>query len=130
MYINLLLIIIIICIICNYLIIVGNTKCNHNTNNIEYIRASQLPEKNITETIDLKTINIKFDRRVPCGIYNIKTLYGNGILIVDKNNNNIGYLHMSDMTVIKNINVFDIWNVDKISSKNNPFVATYNNGCC
>jgi hypothetical protein len=130
MYIKLLLVILIICIICNYIIKFNDSNCKYIATNVNYIRASQLPKQANTESIDLNTINIKFDRIVPCGMYNIKTLYGNGILIVSNIDDTIGYLHMNDMTVIKNIDIFDIWNLDRISSKDNPFVETYNNGCC
>ena len=130
MYINLILVILLICIICSYIIEIGSSKCKYISNDVKYIRASKLPEKANTEYIGLTTINIKFDRFVPCGMYNIKTLYGDGILIVSNNSDNIGYLHMNDMSVINNIDIFDIWDIDKLESKDNPFVKTYNNGCC
>ena len=128
MYINLLLIIILVYMICNYLIIMGQNKCISKTNNIKYIRASKLSTVIKPEHMKLAGINIKFDRDVSCGIYNITTLYGSGVLIVGKDNNT-GFLHINDMTVIKDINMFDIWDIEKLES-GVSFIKTYNTGCC
>ena len=47
MYINLILVILLICIICSYIIEIGSSKCKYISNDVKYIRASQLPEKKI-----------------------------------------------------------------------------------
>lgn len=130
MIINLVIVLLIIIILCNSITHSGKYKCPNFPFKINYVRGSRLPESINTERVGISTVNLKLDRDVPCGMYNVENSYGNAILIVSRDNYRIGYMNMKNMDIIKNIDLFDIWNLKRMESDDNLFISTYNRGCC
>ena len=130
MIINLVIVLLIFIVIFNCIVYNNQYKCPKYILKINYIRASRLPGSKYSERVEIDTINLKLDRDVPCGIYKVKTLYGYGILIVAKNNKRIGYLNMKDTKLYDNVNLFDVWDIERINTDDNQFINTYNRGCC
>lgn len=130
MIMNLFILLSIIIILFNSLIYAGTYKCPTNQVHVNYARASRMPGATYKERVGLDTINVKLDRDVPCGIYKIKTIYGNGLLFVSNNNYRYGYINMKNINNIINIKLLDIWDLKRLESKENLFIDTYNKGCC
>jgi hypothetical protein len=130
MIIYLVLILLIVCMLCNSITYSTIYKCPKKDISIKYIRASRLPIKNNQEEFGIDIINLKLDRDVPCGVYSLTNMFGYGILFVGASNSRIGYMNMKDMTLLKDINIFDIWDLKRIESPKNGFIQTYNKGCC
>ena len=130
MIINLIIVLVIVIIMCNSIIYSGKYKCPAFPLKVNYVRGSRLPGVKYTQRVGIDTINLKLDRDVPCGIYTLKNTYGDGILIVSRDNQRLGYMNMRNMDVIKNINLFDLWDLQRVESRDNLFIDTYNRGCC
>jgi hypothetical protein len=124
MIINLLIVLLILILLCNISIYSIRNTCPKNNIQIKYVRASKL-----SDTQTSKFINIKLDRDVPCGVYELKTAYGEGIMFVPKLNSRTGYLNVKDMNNIMNVTLFDLWNINRINS-DDQIVSMYNIGCC
>lgn len=130
MIINLVVVLLIVIVMCSSITYNTQYKCPKYTVKIKYVRGSRLPAKRLTERVGFNTIDLKLDRDVPCGIYSMNNAYGKATLIVDRNNSRMGYMNMKNMDVISKINLFDLWDLQRIESEGNPFVKTYNRGCC
>lgn len=130
MIINLVIILLIVIVLCNSVIYSNKYKCPSYSLKIDYVRGSRLPGTIYSEKVGVDTINLKLDRDVPCGIYNLKNAYGDAVLHVGHGNPRFGYMAMKDMSAIANINLFDLWDLHRQESEENYFVQTYNRGCC
>jgi hypothetical protein len=140
MIIQLVFIILIVLLFFNSIIYSGTYKCPGNAVKINYVRASRLPGTvgyrnaspgtGLARRIGIDTINLKLDRDVPCGIYSIMTMYGAGVMFVGRNNYRVGSMNIKDMSLIANVNMFDLWGLERMENKDNNFIATYNAGCC
>jgi hypothetical protein len=130
MIVHLVLILLIVIMLCNSITYSTINKCPNQDISIRYIRASRLPGKNYQERVGLDTINLKLDRDVPCGVYSLTNMFGYGVLFVSSSNPKFGYLSMKDLTVLDDINIFDMWDLKRLESPNNGFIQTYNRGCC
>jgi hypothetical protein len=97
---------------------------------LDYLRIYVLPGKNYAERVGLDTLNIKLDRDIPCGVYSVKTAYGNGIIFIGSPSSNVGYFFMTDTKYLEKINMFDVWDIKRLESDDNKFLLTYNRGCC
>lgn len=129
MMITLLVIFLMLIFLCNLSIYNINTSCTNSNINIKYVRASKL--QNIQENkLGINVINVKLDRNVPCGIYKLKTVYGNGFMYVDNSDPKSGYLNVQDMSNIINVGLFDLWDLNKITSDDDQIIKMYNTGCC
>lgn len=130
MIIHLVLVLLIVILLCNSITFNSIYKCPKYPIKIKYLRASRLPGIKFKESIGIDTVALKLDRDVPCGIYKIVNAYGYGILFVSSSNPRIGYMHMNNMDLLKNINLLDVWDLQRLESEDNGFVQTYNRGCC
>lgn len=130
MIINHIIVLLIVIILFNSLIYNTYYKCPKFPLNINYLRASRLPGTQYDIRIGINTMNLKLDRDIPCGMYQVSTSYGDGILIVGRSNRRIGYLNIQDMSILNDINALDMWNIIRIESNDNDFINTYNRGCC
>lgn len=125
-----LLIILIIVILCfNSIIYNSIHACPTSDILINYAKGSKLPNVFMFNNYGVRTIGIKMDRDVPCGIYNLSTSYGDGILFVPKGNTRLGYLNISNMDLLNDIDVLDMWKLKRITD-DSDMVRTYNKGCC
>lgn len=130
MIIELVLILLIIIFLCNSITFNSIYRCPKYPIKIKYVRASRLPTSNADEILGLNLINLKLDRDVPGGIYSIVNAYGYGMLFVGSANPRIGYLYMSNMKMLDNVNLLDMWDLQRLESSTNGFIQTYNRGCC
>ncbi len=130
MIINLLIVLLIIIAMCSSITYNSKYKCPKFTVNIKYIRASRLPGEHLKERVGIDTINLKLDRDIPCGIYNLMTVYGKAIMFVTNTDSRIGYMHMNNMESVANLSLFDLWDIQRLESSDNQFIQTYNTGCC
>jgi len=130
MILNIVILLIIVIIIFNSIIYSQLYKCPTDPLKIKYVRASRLSETISSDSIGIENINVKFDREVPCGIYHLKTIYGDGIAYVGKGSNRTGYLHVKNMDLLKNVSLLDLWDLVRVISNDNHFIRTYNQGCC
>lgn len=141
MLINLIILLCIILLLFNSIVYSIQYRCPVENIRIDHIRAGRLPgtELELKQRIGISVINLKLDRTIPCGIYSTDTAFGNATLIVNKNSLKIGYLNYSQDILeanpetkkeIDNANLFDLWNINRMSGKNNNFINTYNHGCC
>ena len=120
-------------------------RCPAENIRIDYVRAGRLPgtlpktELESRQKIGISVINLKLDRTIPCGIYNTDTSFGNATLIVSKDSLKVGYLNYSQDILEENpetkkeidkADLFDLWNITRITGKKNKFIDTYNRGCC
>lgn len=124
--IGLLILLMVLLTIFNMIIYNKTYKCPISDEKIISAKGSRLPNE---ESI-LDTIKIKLNKEIKCGIYQTKSFYGNGILIVGFDNYNVGYLKLPDMESLNKINVFDLWDLTRLHSDKNDFIKTYNRGCC
>jgi hypothetical protein len=124
------LIILIFLIFFNSIIYNSMYKCPPYPLKINYVRASRLPNHIIKEKPEINTIRLKLDRDVPCGIYDVSTLYGKGQLFVGSSNYRIGYLYLKDLVSIAQISMFDLWSLRRLESDTDHYIRTYNRGCC
>ncbi len=125
-----LLIVIFLCYLSIYSSINSYPKsCSKYDVQIKYVRASRLQDIQINK-IGINMINLKLDRDVPCGIYALKTAYGDATLYINNTDLRSGYLNMKNMDNIINVNLFDLWYLDRIGSDDNPISKIYNLGCC
>lgn len=130
MIVQLVIILIIVILICNSITFNTIYRCPNMSVKIKYVRASRLPGKQFTERVGIDTLNVKLDRDIPCGIYKVSSSYGNGVLFIGSSNPRAGYLNTPDMDAIKGVNLFDLWNLQRLESSDNAFIQTYNRGCC
>lgn len=145
MLINLLIILCITILLFNSVVYSIQHRCPIENIRIDFIRAGRLPgtlpgtKAESKQTIGISVINLKLDRTVPCGIYSTDTSFGNATLIVNKDSLKIGYLNYGHEVLSNNpetkkeiddANLFDLWNINRITGKNNKFINTYNHGCC
>lgn len=130
MIIQLSIILIIIVILFNSMIYNSIHACPKLAVKISYARGSRLPGNDSDDKFGIDTINLKLDRDIPCGIYNLNTTYGKGTLYVSKNDKRFGYLTIDNMNLLNKVSVLDLWNIERIESDNNYFIMTYNRGCC
>lgn len=130
MIVNLLIVLLIIIVMCNSVTYNSKYRCPKYTVKIKYVRASRLPGETFSEKVGIDTINLKLDRDVPCGIYSLTNAYGKASLFVGNTDSRTGFMHMKNMDVISKINLFDLWDLQRIESDTNIFIRTYNRGCC
>ncbi len=131
MILNLVIVLVIIIIFFNSVTYTHIYKCPQPILKFKYVRASRLPGISVPENEKLfDTMHLSLDRDIPCGIYKIKNTYGNGLLFVSKFNKRIGYMTMRDLEFLKGVNLLDLWDLERIDSKNDLFIKTYNSGCC
>lgn len=134
----LILLIIIIVLIFNCMIYNIEHKCPQNDFNLDYMKASRLPGNRFDRSIGITTINLRLEKKVPCGIYRLNTNFGEATLFVSLKSPYKGYLSFPQVTLAndesnKNINetnIFDLWNIVRLNNTNNDFISTYNRGCC
>jgi len=105
-------------------------KCAPNQLVLRYVRASRLPGANYSERLGIDTVNLRLDREVPCGIYRVRNIYGSGIMFVGSTDQRAGYMNMKNMALIKGINLFDLWDLQRMDASDNQLIGTYNKGCC
>jgi hypothetical protein len=117
-------------LLCNSVNYNTKYKCPKKKYHLDYLRIYVLPGKNYAERVGLDTLNIKLDRDIPCGIYSVKTAYGNGIIFIGSPSSNVGYFFMTDTKYLEKINMFDVWDIKRLESDDNKFLLTYNRGCC
>jgi len=129
MILNLILVLIIAIVLLNTLVYNHIYKCPQPDVKIKYVRGSRLPRALSNDKI-FDSIDLKLDRDVPCGIYNLKNTYGNAIMFVSKYDKRVGYLTMKNMNYLTNIDMIDLWDLDRIESKADGLIKTYNSGCC
>ena len=127
---QLLILLLIIIVLFNCMIYNSQNTCPKMAIKISYARGSRLPGTIFEDRVGIKTINLKLDRDVPCGIYKLNTAYGPGILFVAKGKTRFGYLSIKDMELLKKVSVMDLWSIERIESNDNTFIMTYNRGCC
>lgn len=130
MIVNLLIVLLIIIVMCNSINYNSKYRCPKYTVKIKYVRASRLPGENLPERVGIDTVNLKLDRDVPCGIYSLTNAYGKAALFVSNTDSRTGYMHMTDMNAVAKINLFDLWDLQRLESDSNRFIQTYNRGCC
>lgn len=130
MIIHLALVLLIIIMLCNSITYNTIHKCPNPGVNIRYVRASKLPGKIYQERIGIDTINFKLDRDVPCGVYKVTNMYGYSVMFVGSSNPRLGYLSMKNITVLDDVNILDLWDIQRLKSSDNGFIQTYNRGCC
>lgn len=130
MIIHLVLILVIIVLLCNSITYNSIYKCPKYAVKIKYLRASRLPGKDYTERVGIDTMNMKLDRDIPCGLYKLTTVYGDGVMIVGSSNSRVGYLNISNMDILKGVNILDVWDLQRLEAADNGFIQTYNRGCC
>lgn len=131
MILNLIIVLVIVIIIFNTVAYTHIYKCPQPALKFKYVRASRLPGLPVPDNEKLfDTIHLSLDRDIPCGIYKIKNTYGNGLLFVSKFDKRIGYMTMRDLEFLKDVNMIDLWDLERIDSKVDLFTRTYNNGCC
>ena len=107
-----------------------NTRCPQSEIRVSYARGTRMPGTDYKERVGFDTVNIKLDRDFKCGIYEFTSTYGKGVLYISVENNRLAYANFEDMKSIKNTNIFDFWDIKRMTSDNNLFIKTYNNGCC
>jgi hypothetical protein len=130
MVIQLVLVLVIVILLCNSITFNTIYKCPKYLVKIKYVRASRLPGKNYKERMGIDTINLKLDRDMPCGIYKLVNAYGYGILFVGGSNSRLGYLNMPNLDALKDVDLLDMWDLERLESDDNGFIQTYNRGCC
>ena len=130
MILNLVILLLILIVLCNSVTFNDRYKCPKYAVKMKYMRASRLPDRNITKQTGIDMIILKLDRDIPCGIYNVVNTYGKATLMVSNSNSRIGYMHMKNLGDLVNINLFDFWDLRRVDSDENLFVQTYNRGCC
>jgi hypothetical protein len=133
MLIGSLILLLLIFIIFNYFTYNILRKCPPSELKINNIRASKsniVSKDTVIKRVGIPSIMIKFDQYIPCGIYTATTNYGKTHLYVGNTNQQIGLLENSELNnSIDDVNVFDIWNIER-QNGDDPFTQTYNNGCC
>lgn len=109
---------------------------------IRYVRAGKLLQLSSKTKIDDHVIRLRLDRDVPCGIYDMMTIYGDAILFVNHNDSRTGYMMIRNIDMFrentKNINMLDLWDLERIQFtgpfdpklREYGFIHTYNLGCC
>lgn len=115
-------------------------RCHSDSIKIPYIRAGRLQNRTeIEDRIGITSVNLKLDRDIPCGVYKLGTNYGNATMFVGKESLRLGYLVYAQKILgldpqtkkdIDKADLFDLWNLDRVSQKNDDFINTYNGGCC
>lgn len=127
-----LLLLLLICIVIFQCVVYNiQYRCTRFTVKIEYIRGSRLPVRKTLDVVGIPTIPLKFDRDIECGIYRVATVFGPGSLWVTKSDKRLGYLNL--ITPDKSIdamNIFDIWDITRMDTGDNPIINTFNRGCC
>ena len=127
--INVLLVVILFILFFSLIIYLGKYKCPSPDITINYARATILEYD--TNLNGLRTIKLKLDRSIPCGMYSLKTIYGDGVIFVPNRNDQICYLHKYDMDTLLKIKLIDLWNIRRLQSKSpDDYISTYNNSCC
>lgn len=124
------ILLVIVTIFFNSIIYTQLHKCPTDPITIKYVRASRLSESISTDYMGIENISVKFDRDVPCGIYHVKTIYGDGMIYIGKGNNRTGYLHIKNMNLVKNVYLLDLWDLVREVTNDNHFIRTFNQGCC
>lgn len=130
MIINLVILLVILLLLCNSISYNTTYKCPSFPLKIRYVRASRLPGQTFTQRVGIDTINLKLDRDVPCGIYSVTNIYGQGALMVTHTDPRTGYLSMKDMQLVENAKLVDLWDLQRLDAMDNKFIQTYNRGCC
>lgn len=136
MIINLLIVLLILIVMCTSITYNTKYKCPEYTVKIRYLRASRLPGNSRPEKLGtgFDTINLKLDRDVPCGMYGVTHTYGKSILFVSNTDSRTGYMHMNmnmkNMKGLDKVNLFDLWDLQRLESESDRFIQTYNRGCC
>lgn len=105
--------------------------CNSNEKTIiKSITGYRIKGIGMASQLGFPTINVKFDRDVPCGIYSGTSQYGKCTVIIGKNDLKRADIHflMYDIT-IETQDKFDIFDLTRIVN-NADIIATYNKGCC
>jgi hypothetical protein len=135
-----LIILLVICVLLfNSVVYSTQYRCPGESIKIEYVRAGRLPGTEFKKRVGITTINLKLDRDVPCGIYKLQTSYGDATIFVAKNSKRVGYLNYAQEVLeanpetrreIDSADLFDLWNLDRVSGGDNEFINTYNRGCC
>ena len=128
------IIIILILIICMLLTDErSHVAAHHNSINIDSISATRIINKKmlsgISRSIGIPTINVKFDQKIPSGIYLADSKFGNVTIFVAYNMD-VGHCFFHKfITSIDSESRFDFNNLKKIVSDTNDFIITYNRGC-
>jgi hypothetical protein len=132
LYIELVIILVIIIVLFQCSIYNIQYRCPKESLRISYMRGSRTPPNIHAERVGIPTIDLKLDRDVPCGIYRTSTAFGDGSIFINKNDNRKGYLYLIDNKdkAVDGVNLWDLWNIDRVESTDNHFIATYNKGCC
>jgi hypothetical protein len=130
MLLQLVIILLIVIVMCTSISFNDRYKCPKFAVRMKYVRASRLPDLDSSNQIGKDMIILKLDRDVPCGIYSLNTVYGIATIIVSNTNSRLGYMIMENSKSIAHINLFDLWDLQRIESDTNLFIQTYNRGCC
>jgi hypothetical protein len=139
MLVNLIILLVIVVILFNSVVYSVQHICPAESVKIKYIRAGRIAGTGLKNVAGIETIGLKLDSDVPCGIYRVETPYGNAVLFVSKKSLRMGDLRYSQNMLekapetrkdINDADLFDLWNLDRITDRSNDFVNTYNRGCC
>ena len=128
MNIDILLVVILVVLFFGLIIYLGKYKCPSPNITISYARATILNYE--TNLNGLRTVKLKSDRSIPCGMYSLQTIYGDGVIFVPNKDDMICHLHKYDMDTLLKIKMIDLWNITRLHSKSSDYIATYNNSCC
>jgi hypothetical protein len=139
MLIELIILLVICALLFNSVVYSVQSRCPGENVQIDYVRAGRLPGSEFKERVGITTINLKLDRDVPCGIYQLDTSFGKAAMFVAKKSNRIGYLNYQQEVLeakpetrkeIDAADLFDLWNLIRVNGGDNEFINTYNRGCC
>jgi hypothetical protein len=128
--IRLVLILLICIVIFNCIVYNSEYKCKEYPINYDSLTATRLPGNIFDNRIGIKTINLKLEKDIECGIYKVVTFYGPGILFISRGYKRLGYLYSINIDAMEGINFFNMWNIERLYDTNNHFINTYNRGCC
>lgn len=130
MILQLVILLLIVILLCNSVTFNTIYKCPKYPLKIKYVRCSRYPGKDYQIRVGIDAVNVKLDRDVPCGIYKITSAYGYGVLFVSNSDPRQGYLGLDNLDSVKGVNLFDLWDLQRMESDDNKLIQTYNRGCC
>lgn len=104
-----------------------NRSTDIKYSSIKYARGAKYSNPNKRSNISM--IDIKLDRDLGCGVYNVKTTYGQAKLYVYKFDGKYAELKFpKSIETIDKIDLFDLWDIEKIIDSKDEFIKTLE--CC
>jgi hypothetical protein len=106
-------------------------SCNPTDLTIDKISGSRVPESGVSKTLGFDTVNIKFDKELPCGYYTCQYLNNLVTIVIGKRDLTNGHVHFDRFDEkLDKIVRFDFVNLTKVIDFTNEMITTYNEGCC